>query len=74
MADKKFRVKMTLTLRGVVINGEHKDLIKISTEEELTEKDFVDLTMDYVSDPKFLKNRVAGLTEIKESEIEIESI
>lgn len=66
------RVRFTLTMDDVTINGQEFDSIALDWDSDVDEREVLDLSHQWISTQNFLSQRMEGLTKVGESSLTIE--
>lgn len=68
------RVRFTLTMDDVTVNGEEFDSIALDWDSDVDESEVLDLSHQWISTQNFLSQRMEGLTKVGESSLTIEPL
>ncbi len=68
------KVRFTLTMDDLLVNGEHFDSVVLDWETDTTQEDVMRMSEVWISSQDFLTRRMQGLTRVGESSLTIEPV
>ena len=68
------RVRYTLTMDDLTVNGQHFDSVILDWETETTQEEVMLMSERWISAQDFLTRRMLGLSRVGESSLTIEPI
>jgi hypothetical protein len=68
------RVRFTLTMDDVVVNGKSIDSVIFDWEAEMEHEDLLSISHSWISSQNFLTQRMTGLNRVGESSLTIEPL
>jgi hypothetical protein len=71
---ESMKVRYTLTMDDLTVNGEHFDTVVLDWEVETTQDEVMRMSEKWITAQDFLTRRMMGLTKVGESSLTIEPI
>jgi len=68
------KVKFTLTMDDLVVNGNPIDSIILDWEADMEHDDLLDISHNWITSQNFLTQRMTGLSRVGESSLTIEPL
>jgi hypothetical protein len=68
------KVKFTLTMDGVTVNGRNIDSIILDWISEIDHNEVLSISHNWITSQNFLTQRMTGLTRVGESSLTIEPL
>ncbi len=68
------RMKFTLNMEELVVNGSVNDNMILDWEEEVTQEKVLEISHQWISSQTFLTERMIGLNRVGESSLTIEPV
>jgi len=68
------KVRFTLTMDELVVDGEHYDADNIDWITEIALEEVLDLSQQWITSQNFLTQRMVGLSRVGESSLTIEPV
>lgn len=68
------KIKFTLNMDNLLVNQTHIDRVVISWISNLSEKEVLSLSQNWISDQDFLLHKMGGLKRVGESSLTIEPL
>ena len=68
------RVRYTLTMDDLLVDGEHIDTVILDWETDTTQEEVMQMSERWISAQDFLTRRMLGLNRVGESSLTIEPI
>ena len=68
------KVKFTLNMDDLVVDGEHYDAVSIDWISEVAQDEVLNLSQQWITSQNFLTQRMIGLTQVGESSLTIEPV
>ncbi|MBD3381621.1 MAG: hypothetical protein GF404_05420 [candidate division Zixibacteria bacterium] len=68
------KVKFTLTMDDLTVDGKHYDAVTIDWVSEIAQDEVLSLSQQWITSQNFLTQRMIGLSRVGESSLTIEPI